>query len=376
MPEFILHQPKSILNKKKYIDSWFWDRYTINPYNGCMFGCRYCDARSAKYHMPADFENKIVVKQTVAEMLHQRLSRARTLRPDVVGLGGVTDSYQGAEKKFKNTRQLLHVLAKHQYAVHIATKSTLVLRDTALLDEIGEKSWCTISVTITTVDPQIAKFLDYRAPSPQRRLETIKQLKAQTNHVLTGVLLIPVVPFLADGDLALESLYQAAKEAGADYVLFGGGMTMRDVQAAWFLRHLKQDYPELLPKYAQLYDFTLDAGTYDGQNAPPSRYMLPLFDKLLALSRQYELPWHIPRYLPHDFRYLNYRIAAYLLNQARLRQMRGRPWQKVFWAGQNIQNLSESIAAVAERDELGMIRNIDNKLQAEIEVLIEQSRSL
>ncbi len=97
MPTFIKQQFKSILNKKKFIDNWFWDRYSINPYNGCSFGCIYCDARSAKYHAPQDFENKITIKQNVGPMLDKRLSRARTLLPDVVGLGGVTDCYQPAE---------------------------------------------------------------------------------------------------------------------------------------------------------------------------------------------------------------------------------------------------------------------------------------
>ena len=99
MPEFIEQEFKSIINKLKFIDNWFWCRYTINPYNGCLFGCVYCDARSAKYHMPEDFENKIIIKRNVRELLDNRLSRARTFLKDVVGFGGVTDSFQAAEKK-------------------------------------------------------------------------------------------------------------------------------------------------------------------------------------------------------------------------------------------------------------------------------------
>ncbi len=87
MPEFIQKEFKSIINKKKFIDSWFWDRYTINPYNGCLFGCIYCDARSAKYYMPEDFENKIIIKQNVGKMLDHRLSKARTFLSDVVRMG-------------------------------------------------------------------------------------------------------------------------------------------------------------------------------------------------------------------------------------------------------------------------------------------------
>ncbi len=158
MPEFIEQQFKSIINKKKFIDSWFWDRYTVNPYNGCLFGCIYCDARSAKYQMPQDFENKIIVKKNVGEMLDKRITNARTFLPDVVGMGGVTDCYQPAEEIYGNTQQCLEVLAKHHYPIHVATKSELVLRDLDILDAISRKSWCSVSVTITTTKPETASF--------------------------------------------------------------------------------------------------------------------------------------------------------------------------------------------------------------------------
>lgn len=103
--------------------------------------------------MPTDFENDIVVKQRVGPLLDQRLSRARTLLPDVVGLGGVTDCYQPAETRFGNTRACLEVLAKHRYPVHLATKSTSVLRDGPLLDEIGRLSWRPCPVGLESGSP-------------------------------------------------------------------------------------------------------------------------------------------------------------------------------------------------------------------------------
>ena len=370
MPTFTEKQFKSILNKKKYIDSWFWDRYSINPYNGCLFGCVYCDARSAKYHMPQDFENQIVIKQGAAEQLDKRLSRARTLLPDVVGLGTVTDTYQGAEKVYENGRKILQVLAKHAYPVHIATKSSLILRDADLLDEVASESWCSVSLTVTTVKPDVAKFLDNRSPNPQRRLETIAQLKEQTEHVQVGLLLIPLVPFLTDSEADLEALFQAAKAAGADYLLFGGGMSMRDMQASWFLKKLEAHYPELLPRYAQLYQFTPGKPSYDGLPGPPDTYTRPLYKTLLNLSEAYELPWHMPRFIPQDFRRTNYLVAERLLNEARLRQMDGRYWQNLYWAGQNIQNLSESLVDIAGRGELHTIRNVQGKIQEFVEAYL------
>ena len=99
MPEFIEKKFKSALNKQKYIDSWFWGKYSINPYNGCLFGCIYCDARSAKYHMPEDFENQITIKQDIAGVLSSQIQRSRNFLRDVVVISGVTDPYQGAEKE-------------------------------------------------------------------------------------------------------------------------------------------------------------------------------------------------------------------------------------------------------------------------------------
>jgi DNA repair photolyase len=175
-------------------------KYGINPYNGCQFGCIYCDSRSAKYHLPTDFDNTILVKKNIGPMLDKRLTNARTLLPDVAGTGGTTDPYQPAEKKYENTRQCLEVFARHRYPVLIGTKSNLVLRDLDLLEMIGENSWCTVGITITTTDPEKAKFLETSAPSPEARLNTIRSIKGKTKHVQVGVWLIPVVPFLTDSE--------------------------------------------------------------------------------------------------------------------------------------------------------------------------------
>lgn len=363
MPEFIEKEFKSILNKKKYIDSWFWDRYSINPYNGCLFGCVYCDARSAHYGMPEDFENNIIIKQNAAEMLDLRISRARTLLPDVVGMGGVTDCYQGAEKVFENTRQCLEVLLRHGYPIHLATKSTLVLRDADLLNQIGERSWCSISVTITTLDSELAGFLDNRSPSPQRRLEVVKTLKEAAPNIQVGVLLIPLAPYFSDSEAALTAMVEAVSAAGADYLLFGGGMSLRDKQAAWFLRHLEARYPDIFAKYSELYEFT-DVDEYDGRNSPPASYLIPRQKFLLEQCRVHHLNYRIPRYIPTDWRRTNYIIAEKLLNEAYIKQMHGQYWENYYWAGQNIQNLSESIEDVFERGELSTIRNVKGKIES------------
>ena len=372
MPKFIEKQYKSIINKNKYIDHWFWTRYAINPYNGCQFGCIYCDARSEHYHMPQDFENEILVKQNVSQMLDQRIARARTFLPDVVGIGGVTDSYQPAEKKYENTRSILSVLAKHQYPVHLITKSTLILRDLPLLEEIARQTWCTVSVTITTTDAEKSRFLEKFAPSPAKRLEVLRQIKTKAPHVQTGALLMPLIPVLCDDEAQVEQLFTAVKATGADYLMFGGAMTLRNRQADWFLQHLREAEPAVYQQYVDLYQFTPDSEAYNGRYLPGGDYMRQQHERLFALSDKHQLPHRIRRFIPNDYRKTNYRIAERMLNVSFERQMFGQSWETLFWAAQNIQNLKEPIEAVAARGELEQIKNVKGPIKKRIEAILEE----
>ena len=372
MPKFIEKQYKSIINKNKYIDHWFWTRYAINPYNGCQFGCIYCDARSEHYHMPQDFENEILVKQNVGQMLDQRITRARTFLPDVVGIGGVTDSYQPAEKKYENTRNILSVLAKHQYPVHLITKSTLILRDLPLLEEIARQTWCTVSVTITTTDAEKSRFLEKFAPSPAKRLEVLRQIKTKAPHVQTGALLMPLIPVLCDDEAQVEQLFTAVKATGADYLMFGGAMTLRNRQADWFLQHLREAEPAVYQQYVDLYQFTPDGEAYNGRYLPGGDYMRQQHERLFALSDKHQLPHRIRRFIPNDYRKTNYRIAERMLNVSFERQMFGQSWETLFWAAQNIQNLKEPIEAVAARGELEQIKNVKGPIKKRIEAILKE----
>ncbi len=345
-------------------------------------------------------------------MLDNRLSRVRKLLPDVVAMSGASDPYQPAEEKYKNTRQCLEVLSKHKYPVHIGTKSTLITRDLDILAEIAESTWSAVSITITTTDPELARFLEPRAPEPQKRFETITKIKKARN-ILAGVNLMPIVPFLGDSEGQLESVVKCTKDSGADYLLFGAGMTMRDNQANWFLMKLKESYPEFVDKYLELYDahwteedelnqeyeqgskdeykqnhrqkdkqvyghehnyeaenhndhHQTQKTAYQGRYVPDKKYIKRISKTILQLCAKYQIPYRMKRFIPNDFRYLNYQISEEFLNQSYDLQMTGRPWTNLFWAGQNIQNLKESIADIAHRGELQKIRNVDQILEDRI----------
>jgi len=326
---------KTVLNKMKYIDSWFWCRYTLNPYNGCEHACIYCDARSKKYYLHPEFEEKIYVKTNIKQKLDDRLRRARILLPDVVGTGGTCDAYQPAEKKYKNTRQVLEVLHKYKYPVFISTKNTLVLRDLDIISKIAQETWSTVAFTITSFDKKTIDFLEPRASPPEDRIDALKLIKEEYPKVQTGVHFMPIVPFLEDSEDNLKDVVRRTKEAGCDYILFSAGMTFRDVQADFFAKNLKDEYPNIYDDFISLYS--------EGNIWPDSLYTEEINRKVYDLCKKYDLSFRAKRWIPKDFRRINYIIAEKLLNESFELEILGKPDKSLKWAGLNIQNLKDSL---------------------------------
>ncbi len=352
---------KTIINKLKYTDSWFWCRYTLNPYQGCEHACIYCDSRSFRYFLHESFDQVIYIKtvlgKPIGKALDERLSRARTLLPDVVALGGTIDSYQPAEAEYGNTRQVLQVLLKHKYPVFVSTKSDLIQKDLDLFEKINEVSMSTIAFTITTFNEEVMRFLEPRAPSSENRIKCLEHIKKEHPKIQAGVNLIPVVPYLTDDDENLEEVVRRTKEAGADFLLFGGGMSMRDNQAIYFMKKLEEKYPDLVEKYDEL---------FGGNYAPKKTYLKKIHDKILQFCKKYSIKYRIERFIPKDFRKLNYQIGQHLCDKSYNNQIQGKPYSNLLWAGLNISNLKESIQDVANRKELKKIKNVDDEIIEEI----------
>ena len=262
MVKYTYKEFKTALNKLKYPDSWFWAKYTINPYSGCQHACIYCDARSDRYFLQQNFEDEIIIKTNADKMLDLRIKRARNLLPDVVGPGGVNDAYQPIEKKVENTRKILQVLAKHKFPLNIATKSKLIIRDLSVLKKIAGDSWCTIGFSITTTNEDLAKFLEPYSSKPSERLEALKTIKSEVPNIQVGTYFMPIIPFLEDSENNMEDVIRKSKEAGADFLLFSPGLTMRDSQAEFFLKKLKNS------KYSNIVKPLLNL--YKGKMQPPS----------------------------------------------------------------------------------------------------------
>jgi len=250
--EYFTLASKSLLNRcvsnREMPFTW-----TINPYRGCEFGCRYCYARYTHEFMEMrdgmEFEQKIYVKQHAASLLRHELRR---VKPDeAIALGTATDPYQPAERRYEITRTILQEFALHRgFELGIVTKSNLIVRDLELLKEVAKTNRLSVHVTITTLNVELARILEPRAPRPDLRLDAVQALSEAGLRV--GLSCSPVVPGITDSPKDLESLIRAAADAGADYV-FANPLFLKPCSAAVFLPFLEQNFPHLAGNYRQRY---------------------------------------------------------------------------------------------------------------------------
>jgi DNA repair photolyase len=259
-PEYFFLPVKSILNKcdsKRVPFEW-----TINPYRGCEFGCKYCYARYTHEYMELDggeFEKKIFVKQDAAPLLAHDVSRkysyqragAESEGPEHIAIGTATDPYQPAEREYGVTRACLEELAKREgLSVSITTKSNQVVRDIDVLRRISERSALYISITVTTLHTRLARLLEPKAPRPDLRLAAVKQLREA--GLLVGVSAAPLLPGITDREGDLEGVAAAAKEAGAQW-FFSNVLFLMPSAAKQFLPFVREKFPRLAKQYEQWY---------------------------------------------------------------------------------------------------------------------------
>ncbi len=258
--EFRTMAPRSLLNRS---DSkrMNWMTWTINPYRGCEFGCRYCYARyTHEFIHPIQgdvsdnpaldlFEREIYIKQNAAWLLRQEL---RQVRPDeYIGLGTATDPYQPIERRARVTRSILEVFAEqHGFRLGVVTKSTLIERDIDLLTRIAARNRLTVCLTITTPDPKLARILEPRAPRPDLRFQTVTRLREAGLRV--GILCSPLMPGITDTARALDTMARRARKAGACFFA-SQPLFLKPCSKPVFLRFIREHFPELEQAYAQRY---------------------------------------------------------------------------------------------------------------------------
>lgn len=267
--------PKSVLNGPGATGMGWW---SINPYVGCAFGCAYCYARYAHRYVgerlaahPFDvdgqphsetealppwlaFERRIFVKRDAGALVRRALMRPATLasiKRDGVVIGTATDPYQPAERRFANTRGVLEALTEHAgLKVTIITKSPLVTRDIDLLVRIAERSRISVHVSLITVDRELARLLEPRAPTPEARLRAIARMRSAGIEV--GVNVMPVLPGITDAPDMIEELVQSIAATRASY-LGACALRLRRTARDRYLPFIETEFPSLAARYRRAY---------------------------------------------------------------------------------------------------------------------------
>lgn len=258
-------QVKSILNKTKRRDPWFLDDYTINPYSGCSFNCLYCYIRGSKYG--ANMEEKTAVKTNAPELLEKQLSsRAKKGQYGFIVLSSATDPYLQLEKEYGMTRRLLEIILHYRFPVHVITKSDLVTRDFDLLHQIDSQAILPgdlqqklqhkvfITFSFSTIDNTIARQFEPGATPPDKRLETLRA--AVASGFLTGVSLMPLLPYITDTKEHLQLMFSTFRDIGIHYIfpatihLFGNSTSDSKTLV---MRAVEKYYPEIFPRYKKFF---------------------------------------------------------------------------------------------------------------------------
>ncbi|HSR31253.1 MAG TPA: radical SAM protein [Anaerolineae bacterium] len=315
------YRPKTILNKHKRPDHWFWTRYTAYPYKGCMHGCEFCYCREKKYaphEDPRDFAYRIQIKENAPELLRRALSRVPV---DIIGTG----DYQAAERKFELSRQMLEVCLDLGFPVFVLERSPLVLRDLDLLQAIDEKAVTVVAFSIVytpdSAHSGALREMERLAPPPEKRFAAMEQLARA--GILTGTCMMPILPMLCDDDANLQYVVKWTAEHGGQFVL-AGGLTMADQQRDFFLGVLDERFPDLAEPYRRLYP--------EGIYGPARSDWRPIALRIKELCEQYGISDRIPRpIIPGDKRTLNKLVVEALANQVYYMELNDEPSRRV-WA--------------------------------------------
>lgn len=366
--EFVPYAPKTILNKGKRADHWFWSRYSAYPYLGCQHGCEFCYCRERKYspyEQPEDFAYIIKVKTNAAALLRQSLRQAAV---DVV----FTGDYQPAERKFGLSRQMLEVCCELGFPVFVLERSPLVLRDLDVLQAIHRRARAVVAFSIiyTPDSPNAARLrsLERLAPPPEKRFRAMEQFAAA--GIVTGTCCMPVLPGLCDDEENLRSVVRWTADSGGQFVITSG-LTLADQQRDHFLEALAFHIPELLPIYQRLYPVGESYG-------PVGNSWLRIARGVREYCQQAGIRDRVPRpIIPGEKRALNKRVVEALAERIYALELDGAPaarqwaYRKAAWV---IEDLEQDVGLVHRtlgRKGLESIPAIGPGLAGELEQLIQ-----
>lgn len=238
--EYFIDNSKTVIAKNDSYDVGF--DYSFNPYRGCEHGCIYCYARPSHeflgFSSGVDFETKIMVKPNGAKLLEDEFKK-KNYKPDMIMFSGNTDCYQPIEKKLRITREALKVCLKYGNPVGVITKNALIQRDIDILKEMSGLNLVSVTLSVTTLNKELARKMEPRTSSPEMRLKTIEALAE--NNIPVGVNVAPIIPALNDKEI--PEILKEASERGAKFA----GMVMLRLPYAvkdLFVDWVKREFPE------------------------------------------------------------------------------------------------------------------------------------
>jgi DNA repair photolyase len=283
-------EAKTLLSSSKRPDPWFGLKYTMNLYRGCMHRCIYCDSRSLCYGIE-DFDGEVLVKANALDLLRHELARKRV--KGYIGTGSMNDPYMPVERRLRVTGQALEIIAGFRFPVHVLTKSDLVLRDADILQAIQRETSAVVSFTITTPDDALARQVEPGAPSSSARFAAMATLAGL--GIRTGVLLMPVLPFIEDNPKAIAEIVTRAHDCGATHLIANFGMTLRDRQRDYYYQELDRRFPGLRQRYER---------TFGDRYSAPAAGAARLETLFRELIDRYGLQRHVAPYEPVEAKQL------------------------------------------------------------------------
>lgn len=233
-----------------YHERTFATNWDLNIYRGCGHRCRYCFAQySHKYLSSKDFFGEIFVKTNIAEVLNKEFLK-KSWKFEPVTVCGISDCYQPIEARYKLMPKVLEVFIRHKNPIVITTKSTLILRDIELIKQLNEVASVNIATSVSSFDDDIRKKIEPNAPPTIERLKMLKEFKKM--GCKTTVLFMPIIPYLTDDPYNLDKILKTTSEFGIDNIITGS-LHLRGNTKNVFFSFIKDNYPDLLKKYSELY---------------------------------------------------------------------------------------------------------------------------
>jgi DNA repair photolyase len=343
--EFEEYRPRKIINVHKHVDGpWFWSKYSAHPYVGCRSGCEFCYTRGGHYlgnRDPDTFDTLIRVKINAVELMRKELPRKEK---EIIVAG---DWQQPAEDRYRLSRGMLEVVLEHSFPLFIVERSPLLTRDLDLLVEINKRSWVGVVYSISSLDPALKRAFEPRSPGVKRRLEAMQEIAR--SGIQVGTSMMPIFPFVGDGEDHLEDLVLATKDSGGSFIL-AGGLTMQGVQAERTLAALRNLDPAFEGRWRGLYHWQPGGKPNYG---PPEAYSARMGLLVRELCARHGLLDRIPRYVKPGPLAINKRIAEKLFLKTYDLELEGARSNKI-WAYRKaawtVDEMSESVAEIYGRE--------------------------